>query len=79
VNFSKILETHHDDNDDTRKANLIAVLVQLQTKGNAPMDAPFEVVTFEQMYNVACQLIESGKHEEAIELLDETAGTHAVP
>jgi len=74
--FRKIINTHSDENDDVRRTNYIAALVQFQSKTGESRkeEIPLELDTFEQLYNKACQFIESEHWTTAVELLDNAAG-----
>jgi signal recognition particle subunit SRP72 len=65
----ELLRTYNDDDDELRRANLIAMEVHLQSMGIA-CEPQTDLVTFEQIYNVACHQIELENYNEAIKLLD---------
>ncbi|KAL3995273.1 SRP72 RNA-binding domain family protein [Acanthocheilonema viteae] len=67
--FMSLLKDHSDDYDEERCANLIAAIAQLQASGHQ-QQPPSHLDTFEQLYNAACQLIESGGYTQALKFLE---------
>uniref|UniRef100_A0A0R3S5J4 Signal recognition particle subunit SRP72 n=1 Tax=Elaeophora elaphi TaxID=1147741 RepID=A0A0R3S5J4_9BILA len=67
--FMTLLKDHSDDYDEERCANLIAAIAQLQASGHQ-QQPPSHLDTFEQLYNGACQLIESGGYAQALKFLE---------
>uniref|UniRef100_A0A915Q1D7 Signal recognition particle subunit SRP72 n=1 Tax=Setaria digitata TaxID=48799 RepID=A0A915Q1D7_9BILA len=67
--FMTLLKDHSDDYDEERCANLIATIAQLQANGHQ-QQSPSHLDTFEQLYNSACQLIESGGYDQALKFLE---------
>ncbi|CAG9533532.1 unnamed protein product [Cercopithifilaria johnstoni] len=67
--FMTLLKDHSDDYDEERCANLIAAIAQLQASGHQ-QQPPSRLDTFEQFYNAACQLIESGGYAQALKFLE---------
>uniref|UniRef100_A0AC34QX37 Tetratricopeptide repeat protein n=1 Tax=Panagrolaimus sp. JU765 TaxID=591449 RepID=A0AC34QX37_9BILA len=72
--LTNILKSSTDDDDTLRRANLIAVECQLEAN-NVPVEPEKDLSGFEQMYNVACHLIEREKYPEALKLLDKALNT----
>uniref|UniRef100_A0A2K6WMX9 Signal recognition particle subunit SRP72 n=1 Tax=Onchocerca volvulus TaxID=6282 RepID=A0A2K6WMX9_ONCVO len=64
-----LLKNHSDEYDEERCANLIATIAQLQANGHQ-QQPPSHLDTFEQLYNSACQLIESGGYAQALKFLE---------
>ncbi|VDM08014.1 unnamed protein product [Wuchereria bancrofti] len=67
--FITLLKDYSDDYDEERCANLIATIAQLQASG-LQQQPPSRLDTFEQLYNGACQLIESGGYAQALKFLE---------
>ncbi|VIO94519.1 TPR Domain containing protein [Brugia malayi] len=67
--FITLLKDYSDDYDEERCANLIATIAQLQGSGHQ-QQLPSRLDTFEQLYNGACQLIESGGYSQALKFLE---------
>ncbi|KAK6104440.1 SRP72 RNA-binding domain family protein [Brugia pahangi] len=67
--FITLLKDYSDDYDEERCANLIATIAQLQGSGHQ-QQLPSRLDTFEQLYNGACQLIESGGYTQALKFLE---------
>uniref|UniRef100_A0A1I7VLF4 Signal recognition particle subunit SRP72 n=1 Tax=Loa loa TaxID=7209 RepID=A0A1I7VLF4_LOALO len=67
--FMTLLKDHSDDYDEERCANLIAAIAQLQASGHQQQQ-PSHLDTFEQLYNGACHLIESGGYDQALKFLE---------
>ncbi|VDK88685.1 unnamed protein product [Litomosoides sigmodontis] len=67
--FTTLLKDYSDDYDEERCANLIAAIAQLQASGHY-QQLPSHLDTFEQLYNAACQLIESGGYDQALTFLE---------
>ncbi|MCP9264016.1 Signal recognition particle subunit SRP72 [Dirofilaria immitis] len=67
--FMTLLKDHSDGYDEERCANLIATVTQLQASGHQ-QQPPSHLETFEQLYNGACQLIESGGYAQALKFLE---------
>jgi len=65
----QLLKSDSDDNDFLRRANLITVEALLEASG-VSSEPQGDLDGFEQMYNVACHLIEKEEYEKALKLLD---------
>lgn len=66
-------QIHHDEYDETREANVTAVLALMESKGDPQNQKP-TLDTFEQIYNYACLLIEKKNFSEALNFLDKAIG-----
>ncbi|KAI1708390.1 SRP72 RNA-binding domain-containing protein [Ditylenchus destructor] len=76
--FEKIISMHSDDYDDTRRANLMAVMALLESKKQGDLvnssalcnELDQSPETFEQIYNHACRLVNQDRYAEALKHLD---------
>ncbi|KAH7724737.1 TPR Domain containing protein [Aphelenchoides avenae] len=71
--YTKLIRSHSDEYDETRRANLVAVVSQLESLG-VRQEPQADLDTFEQLYNGACHLIECERYSEAVALLDKAQG-----
>lgn len=79
-----MLSKQHDEFDETRRANILAVYALIEAKKSkndgdevsfsAPVKLLFEQETFEQLYNTASLLVYQSNYNEAIKLLDKASG-----
>ncbi|GMS84405.1 hypothetical protein PENTCL1PPCAC_6580 [Pristionchus entomophagus] len=68
--YQHLLKNHSDDQDDERKANIVAVEAQLATNALNTVSVVDSHDTFEQLYNAACVDIEAEKFNDALKKLD---------
>ncbi|GMT14762.1 hypothetical protein PFISCL1PPCAC_6059 [Pristionchus fissidentatus] len=68
--YKHLLKNHSDDQDEERKANIVAVEAQLASLSQNTTSLVDSLDTFEQLYNSSCVDIEAEKLGDALKKLD---------
>ncbi|CAJ0585607.1 unnamed protein product, partial [Mesorhabditis spiculigera] len=68
--YQELMRDHSDQNDEERRANLLAVQAQLEALGKKQTVSVKGLETYEQFYNAACQEIECEAFDAALKHLD---------
>ncbi|XP_039266690.2 signal recognition particle subunit SRP72-like [Styela clava] len=68
--YKRLMKECADEDEEERKANLLAVTASLSLWQNKQVNVDLELSSHEQFYNKSCQLLGAGKAKEAEELLD---------